>query len=106
MGQEVAKLLGNAPRSYGKRADGTEKGQGFLGELRRPDGRISTEISIGVNIDGKEREIPTLVPTLSKDEIDYLLAGKEPTKDIVQKAVDHARKRIGEGRSPFADRKK
>lgn len=78
------------------------KGPGFLGTLQRPDGMVSTELSIGVNFGGKEIEIPSLVPTLSKQEIDHLLNGKEPTKSIITKAIDHARKRINEGKSPFA----
>jgi hypothetical protein len=85
------------------RNDGTKKGNGFLGVLTRPDGKVSTEISVGVNIGGKEMEIPTLVPTLTKAEVSYLLSGKDPTKAIVQKAVDHAEKRIKAGKSPFAE---
>ena len=90
---------------YGNRADGTKKGTGFLGPMKMQDGSdaVATEISIGVNIDGKETQIPTLVPTLTKDEVNYLLKGGQPTPEIVQKAVDHANKRIKEGKSPFAD---
>ena len=86
---------------YGQRKDGTNKGPGFLGELLRPDGDVSTELSIGVNIRGKETEIPALVPSLNKEEIDHLLSGGEPTKAIIQKAVDHAKTRITDGKSPF-----
>lgn len=90
---------------YGNRADGTKKGTGFFGPLKMQDGSgdVATEISIGVNIDGKETQIPTLVPTLTKDEVNYLLKGGQPTPEIVQKAVDHANKRIKDGKSPFAD---
>lgn len=98
----VTKAISKAER-FGRRADGTEKGEGWLGVLKRPDGDISTEISIGVNLDGKEVEIPTLVPGLSQSEIDHLLSGKEPTKTIVDKAVDHARKRMSIGKSPFKE---
>lgn len=87
---------------FGLRQDGTPKGTGFLGILKRPDGNISTEISIGVNFDGKETEIPTLVPTLTQQEIDYLLSGARPTDIIIRKAIDHARQRMGQGLSPFA----
>lgn len=86
---------------YGTRTDGTFKGPGFLGELKRPDGGISTELSIGVEINGKEMEIPAIVPTLSKTEIEHLLDGNEPTDDIVRKAFDHAVKRLKDGKSPF-----
>jgi hypothetical protein len=88
---------------YGNRPDGTPKGKGFLGELKRPDGNVSTEISVGVNIGGKEMDIPTLVPTLTKAEVDSLLKGDAPSDAIVRKAVDHAKKRIAEGKSVFAD---
>ncbi len=98
-GGEVATI----PRRGGNlRADGTEKGQGFFGELQRPDGRVSTELSIGVGFDGKETQIPTLVPTLTQPEIDSLLAGGEITDEIRQKAIEHARNRIQAGQSPFA----
>jgi hypothetical protein len=92
---------------YGKRNDGTQKGKGFFGELKMKDGSIATEISIGVNLDGKEREIPTLVPTLTPKEKEWLLQGNDPNDrskigDIIaNKAIDHARKRISEGKSPF-----
>ena len=79
-----------------------EKGLGYFGELKRPDGMVSTELSIGVEFDGKETEIPSLVPTLTKDEINHLLAGNEPTEQIVDKAVVHAKERMAEGKSPFA----
>lgn len=91
--------------SYGKRADGSPKGRGFLGELKRPDGNVSTEISVGVNIGGKETEIPTLVPTLTKSEVDYLLSGQKPTPEIIKKAANHAKSRIDNGQSPFAEPK-
>ncbi len=92
-----------ADYGYGKRPDGTPKGRGFLGELKRPDGKVSTEISVGVNIGGKEMDIPTLVPTLTKAEVSSLLKGDRPSDVIVQKAVDHAKQRIAQGKSVFAD---
>lgn len=87
---------------FGLRPDGTKKGSGYFGVLKRPDGKVSTELSIGVEFDGKETLIPALVPTLTKNEIDYLLASNKPTKEIIQKAVEHAKQRITEGKSPFA----
>ncbi|MFA6358689.1 MAG: hypothetical protein WCY09_08560, partial [Candidatus Omnitrophota bacterium] len=100
------------PVSENLRPDGTQKGTGYFGELKRPDGRVSTELSIGVNIGGKDIEIPSLVPTLDEKEKQYLLntpedkiftANPEIYKGIEQKAIDHAKKRIAEGKSPFAD---
>ena len=90
---------------YGLRADGTPKGNGYFGVLARPDGAVSTELSIGVNFDGKETEIPLLVPTLTQEEIDHALSGGKASEAMVQKAVDHARARMAAGRSPFADDK-
>ena len=91
---------------YGNRADGTKKGQGFFGPLNRPDGKVSTEISIGVEFDGKEIQIPTMVPTLTEEELQYLLDGNQPTSGIVQKAIDHAKMRMRAGQSPFLEEKR
>jgi hypothetical protein len=107
------KLDGTAPASnsqhpewgkQGVRADGTAKGSGWLGIHKMTDGsnRDMSEYSIGVEINGKETDIPTLVPTLTKKELDYLLAGNKPNDAIMEKAVKHAEKRIKEGKSPFA----
>ena len=94
-----------ADSGYGKRADGSAKGEGFLGALKRPDGALSTEITVGVNIGGKEMDIPSLVPTLTKAEISSLLNGDKPSNTIVQKAVDHAKSRLASGKSVFADQR-
>lgn len=92
-------------RGYGPRADGTEKGSGYFGELKATDGNVMTEYSIGVDLEGKQREIPTIVPTLTKAELDQVLSLR-PTdqipKPIIDKAVEHARKRIADGKDPFA----
>ena len=96
---------------YGNRADGTKKGSGFFGEIKRPDGNVMTEISIGVGLNGKETQVPLIVPTLTKQEMDYLLKTDPQSKTfmsrmppaIIDKAVDHAVTRIKQGRSPFAD---
>jgi hypothetical protein len=94
------------PANWGTRADGSPKGQGFLGVLQRPDGKVSSEISVGVNLDGKETEIPTLVPTLSKEEVDYLMTHEpDPStmpRSILDKAVAYAKDRLAAGKSPFA----
>jgi len=98
--------------SYGERPDGQEKGAGFFGELKRPDGNISTEISVGVGIEGKETLIPLIVPTLTKSELNYLLKSDVKSKtffqkmpeSIINKAVDHAVSRMNANKSPFADK--
>jgi len=84
------------------RPDGTKKGPGFLGKLANVNGQESTELSIGVNINGEETLIPSLVPTLSKDEVQWLLKNNMPTPEIEAKAVAHAQQRIAEGKPVFA----
>lgn len=88
---------------YRKRPDGTMKGPGFLGPLTHSSGKTATELSIGVNVNGKEMLIPSIVPTLDKNEINYLLGGGKPTKGIIDKAVQHALERQKGGLSPFKE---
>ena len=93
---------------YGKRSDGTPKGAGYFGEIPNPGnpGVYSTELSVGVNIGGKDMNIPMLVPTLSRKDIRDVLNAKnadEIPESVVQKAVAHAKKRMSAGKSPYAD---
>ncbi|MCJ7829101.1 MAG: hypothetical protein MUP81_05100, partial [Dehalococcoidia bacterium] len=91
------------------RPDGTKKGKGFLGEQKLPGGGVTSEYSVGVQLKsrgGKETDIPTLVPTLTPEErtlmINDIIPNKKPVPDsIIQKAVDHANKRVGEGKDVF-----
>jgi hypothetical protein len=96
---------------FGKRVDGTPKGTGWLGVLKRPDGGVSSEISVGIDIDGNEVQIPLLVPTLEQDEINFLLSqpnnqldkGHPFMKNIMMKAYKHAIGRMQQKQSPFKD---
>jgi hypothetical protein len=106
------KVLPNDPSAdktkWGKRVGGTNKGMGFLGLLKNSNGGVSSELSIGVEIDGKEIEMPTLVPTLNQQEVDWLMANPnfqshELPKTIHEKAVQHAMMRMQQGLSPFVD---
>ena len=96
-------------KDYGNRPDGSKKGLGWLGIQERPDGGVSTEISIGVEIDRKETSIPLMVPGLQKMELQWLLStpveeiAKTVPESIMDKAVAHAKKRIAAGQSPFKD---
>ena len=97
-----------AAEGYGLRNDGTPKGKGYLGEIQLPDGNVATEYSIGVNMDGKEVEIPTLVPTLTEDEValmrDDIIPNHKPVpKAIAEKAIAHAEQRMAEGKSVWAE---
>jgi hypothetical protein len=95
---------------YGMRPDKTAKGSGYFGEIKRPDGNVMTEISIGVGLNGKETLIPLIVPTLNKSELNYLIRNNPDSemfmekmpKSIMDKAVDHAVMRMKENKSPFA----
>lgn len=93
---------------YGKRNDGTQKGSGYFGELPLKGGGIATEYSIGVNIKGKEVDIPTLVPSLSEKEKKKMLEDIIPNKkkipdEILKKAVAYAQIRMSQGLSPFKE---
>ena len=101
----ISKALGI---NYGDRADGTRKNMGFFGELKLPNGDVATEYSVGVELNGKEVEIPSLVPTLSDDELhtmvtDVIPQGKPVPNNIMKKAIAHAKQRISKGVSPFAE---
>lgn len=119
MGNYLSELNGNAlakegyrpkehrrGKTYGNRYGGGPKGVGWLGILERPDGGIMTEYTIGVPINGQEMEIPSIVPTLTQDEVDLLLNmnDNDPMPiNIQRKARDHAIMRINQGLSPFFD---
>ena len=85
--------------------DGRVKsGQGWLGPVVRDDGKTMTEYSIGVSIDDKEVTLPTMVPTLSKEEIETLRTlsdGENVPSSIVEKAVEHAMPFLNKNESPF-----
>lgn len=94
-----------AELNYGSRPDGTPKGLGFLGELKRPDGDVSTEVSVGVNLNGKEMDIPLLVPTLTEDEVAQVLSmrpNQQPPEALVRKAAEFAKQRLAQNKSVFA----
>ena len=99
------------------RPDGTRKGEGYFGPMRHSDGRWSTEISIAdsdnpllINEDGSRMDYPALVPTLTKEEITWLLEQpldgpwrSDPRgQAIAQKAEAHAIQRREAGLSVFA----
>jgi hypothetical protein len=85
---------------YGLRHSGeSAKGKGYFGPLPTLDGGgVSTEISSEDDLG----EFPLMVPTLSKDEINHLLSGAEPTDSIYGKAISWANSRRKQGLSPFA----
>lgn len=91
--------------NMGDAATAQPKGNGFLGPLQRPDGGVMSEFSIGVQINGKETEIPTLVPTLSKDQVAQILAMKDGDPlpaGVEQAAIAYAKGRMAAGKDVFA----
>ena len=98
---------------FGLRNDGkTYKGTGWLGELKLPNGGVATEYTMQSDAvkdaDGKRIDFPTLVPTLTKDEVDTMvndiIPNNKPVPDeIAQKAVDFARMRLANGMNVFAN---
>lgn len=106
------------PAPYGMREDGTPKGEGFFGKIPRTDDpkMVSTELSASTDfkVNGRTVLFPLIVPTLTKEQLDYLVSTTGPPnrddpkavameQEIVQKAEAHARERIAKGKSPFAE---
>ena len=99
------------PNLKDKREDGSLKGAGYFGTLKRPDGGVSGEISLGMDFGHGEMDIPLMVPTLAAHELHYLLTTPEhkletdPSifKSIQKKAVEHAKQRMLYGKPVFAE---
>jgi|GEM_PF-3997990 hypothetical protein len=88
---------------FGMRADGTPKGEGYFGPLARPDGGVSSELTIGVSFDdGVEAQLPLLVPTLTGGEVRSLLGGASPTEAVTTKAIEFYKGRQRAGLPAFA----
>jgi hypothetical protein len=101
--------MGREVRADMRRADGSVKSvRGYLGPVENTvQGGTMTEVSIGTEINGKKMEIPTMVPTLTEDEVKALSSmklegnAKSIPKSIIMKAKEHARMRLEQGKSPF-----
>jgi len=103
------------------RPDGSKKSnRGYLGQIKRDDGGVMTEYS--TNVDDLNKafgnskfaytdkrgvkvvDFPTLVPTLTKQEVEIMRTlpeGEPIPRTILFKAADHAAMRIQQGKSPF-----
>jgi hypothetical protein len=96
--------------TYGAREDGTKKGRGWLGEHLGPRNRLVTELSMGAEMNGKEVLMPTMVPGLTRGQVERLVSGKFNPKSrnpedtaIKRRAIAHAEKQIRSGKSTFKD---
>lgn len=88
---------------YGERLDGTTKGPGWFGAIPTKNG-IMTELSLSAtDSSGREILFPALVPGLDQDDIAYLSEYYIPTEEMYKKAVEFAKKRLKEGKSPFKE---
>lgn len=78
------------------------KGKGFLGIIKGSDGKDMTEYTVGVNINGRKVDVPTLVPTLTREEVEKI-QNYQIDENIQKKARKHALDRLKQGRSIYAD---
>ena len=106
--RRLALAKGGLPKDMYRRDGSIKSAQGFLGPVENLEtGKTMTELSIDLEMDGKNVQIPTMVPTLTAEEIKTLQSqnwegrAKELPRSIVRKAVDHARKRMDAGLNPF-----
>jgi len=101
------------PNARDKREDNTLKGSGYFGPLKWLGDRegVASEISIGSGdvLEGKDVLIPSIVPTLTTEELKWLLTGgkiteRSPmTERIWAKGVAHAKERLAQGRSVWIE---
>lgn len=94
-----------------KRPDGSTKGLGFLGLLQLPNGKVASEYSIADSEKLKDKngnylDYPSLVPTLTKQEVQAVLNAATNNIDvpdsIKQKAEAFAIQRQQAGKPLFA----
>ena len=84
---------------YGLRHSGEgAKGKGYFGVMPGKRGMV-TELSTEAEGVG---EHPLIVPTLTREELEHLLAGGDPTESIYNKARQHAEGRKSKGKEAFA----
>lgn len=107
--EALRRLTGHQEPSYGYgfRYDSADpKGLGFLGPLQRPDGSgVMGEYSVGQMINGQQTEFPSIVPTLTKDELLAILnaqQGQPLPESVMRKARAFAEQRMAQGLKPFA----
>lgn len=93
-------------KKYGPREDGTSKGPGYFGELSpTKNGRFSTELSASSDLadsNGNTVLYPLIHGDSSREDLQQILSG-DVRQSHYNSAEDHARKRMKEGKSPFAE---
>lgn len=86
--------------------DGAQKQAGWRGVLPDGNGGVMTEVGVGTKINGKEVEIPLIVPESTEEDLKRIakIANGKLTDipdDLMEKAIAFAQKRIAAGKSPF-----
>ena len=103
-----------AKGGYGKRPDGSDKGKGYLGELKLPNGGVATEFSTQSDAvkdaNGERIDFPSIVPTLTAEETklmtdEIIPNNKAIPEPIMQKAINHANMMLEKGEGVFFDSK-
>lgn len=98
--------------TWNKRPDGSTKGKGFLGVFKLPNGEAASEYSIAdseklKDAKGNYLDYPSLVPTLTKDELRQALdaanRGVQPPDSVKIKAEAYALERKKAGKPLFAN---
>lgn len=110
-GTNLRATLPPPQNNFGNRPNGTPKGTGWMGVIKRPDGNVMTEVTTGVEINGKETDIPLITPYSTKADIEYLKSADVQGKDFYEKmpkglmdrAVRHANERMKSGKSVYKD---
>lgn len=97
------------PRPEEIREDQTVKAQGFFGPIRHASGASSTELSVGYGeptsrayTHKSDRLYPSMVPTLTRGELDAVVGGGEWPDAVYDKARAYGEQRLAQGKSPFA----
>ena len=102
-------LIDTSP--YGRREDNTPKEQGFLGEIRMPNGRdVMTEYSTGVpqglglfapRVPTPDVFRPTITPGIHPADLNYIQQTGIVPNAVYNSSLLNAKKRIAMGMSPF-----
>ncbi len=99
-GNDYVQLLNNSQQQQQQmqdggmvRHDGTQKGQGFYGPIKSNNGTDISELAVGMEWDGQEHEVPTMVPGLTPEQMRYMTDNSDlPEKgsDMYNQIVDNA----------------
>jgi hypothetical protein len=102
------KSLTQFPADWYRRDGSLKSLKGWLGPLTLPNGQVATEYTMSFSDVLGGMDIPSLVPTLSKEEIDLMVNdiipnGKKPPQSVINKMIEHAEMMTAYGKSVFSD---